>query len=192
MSKPNVTQLKATQKQLCWVRHLEPTPPHHPHTSVTSRPARKLKFWKDSRDQRESQKNLNLDNFSQISSNLGLDNLWNCSLGRVSISTIFKSESRADLDLNNLENISLVQISISTIFKLIILELRFCKRYLKLCPLLRILAGVSQDISPLQQRQAESKALAQRWTLKWQTILYGSLGPGCKILKSMPIRPVSS
>ena len=50
--------------------------------------------WKDIltivqyRDQRESWKNLDLDNFSQISSNLGLDNLENCSLG---------------LDLNNFQ-----------------------------------------------------------------------------------------
>ena len=85
------------------------------------------------RDQRESRKNLDLDNFSQISSNLGLNNLENCSLGRVLISTIFKSESRADLDLDNLEKMSLVQISILTIFKLIILELRFSKKYIKLC-----------------------------------------------------------
>ena len=98
------------------------------------------------RDQQESRKNLDLDN------------LENCSLGQVLISTIFKSESRADLDLDNLENMSLVQISISTIFKLIILELRFSKRYIKLCPLLKILADVSQDISTLQQREAESKA----------------------------------
>ena len=68
------------------------------------------------RDQRESQKNLDLDNFSLISSNLGLDNHENCSLGRVSISTILKSESRPDLDLDSLGNISLVPISISTIF----------------------------------------------------------------------------
>ena len=69
-----------------------------------------------SRDQRESWKNLDLDNFSLISSNLGLDNHENCSLGRVSISTILKSESRPDLDLDSLGNISLVPISISTIF----------------------------------------------------------------------------
>ena len=79
-----------------------------------------FKSWKQSpvyhRDQRESWKNLNLDNFSLISSNLGLDNHENCSLGRVSISTILKSESRPDLDLDSLGNISLVPISISTIF----------------------------------------------------------------------------
>ena len=68
------------------------------------------------RDQRESRKNLDLDNFGLISSNLGLDNHENCSLGRVSISTILKSESRPDLDLDNLGNISLVPISILTIF----------------------------------------------------------------------------
>ena len=68
------------------------------------------------RDQRESRKNLDLDNFSLISSNLGLGNHENCSLGRVSISTILKSESRPDLDLDNLGNTSLVPISISTIF----------------------------------------------------------------------------
>ena len=45
--------------------------------------------------------NRDLDIFSQISSNLGLDNLENCSLNRVLISTIFKSESLADLDLDN-------------------------------------------------------------------------------------------
>ena len=62
------------------------------------------------------EKNLDLDNFGLISSNLGLDNHENCSLGRVSISTILKSESRPDLDLDSLGNISLVPISISTIF----------------------------------------------------------------------------
>ena len=73
-------------------------------------------FVMGTRDQRESRKNLDLDNFSLISSNLGLDNHENCSLGRVSISTILKSESRPDLDLDSLGNISLVPISISTIF----------------------------------------------------------------------------
>ena len=68
------------------------------------------------RDQRESRKNLNLNNFSLISSNLGLDNHENYSLGQVSISTIFKSESRADLDLDNFGNMSLVSISMLTIF----------------------------------------------------------------------------
>ena len=60
LSKPNVTQLnstqlKATQKQLRWVRHsthLEPTPPTPPHPpptnfSGTSRLARELKFGID-------------------------------------------------------------------------------------------------------------------------------------------------
>ena len=57
LSKPNVTQLnstqlKATQKQLRWVRlssHLEPTPPPHttPNFSVTSRPVRELEFGTD-------------------------------------------------------------------------------------------------------------------------------------------------
>ena len=68
------------------------------------------------RDQQESRKNLNLDNFSLISSNLGLDNHENSTLRRFSILTILKSESHAGLNLDNLGNMSLVRISISTIF----------------------------------------------------------------------------
>ena len=72
----------------------------------------------DSRDQRESRKNLDLDNFWLVSRNLGLDNL------EIVVSTESRSrqltnhESRANLDLDNFENLSLVQVSISTIYKL--------------------------------------------------------------------------
>ena len=55
------------------------------------------------RDQQESRKNLDLDNFSLILSSLGLNKLENYSLCRVLITTMFKSESRANLDLNNFQ-----------------------------------------------------------------------------------------
>ena len=79
------------------------------------------------RDQRESRKNLDLDNFWLVSRNLGLDNL------EIVVSTESRSrqltnhESRANLDLDNFENLSLVQVSISTIFRFFILESRFFK-----------------------------------------------------------------
>ena len=79
------------------------------------------------RDQRESRKNLDLDNFWLVSRNLGLDNL------EIVVSTKSRSrqltnhESRANLDLDNFENLSLVQVSISTIFRFFILESRFLR-----------------------------------------------------------------
>ena len=42
------------------------------------------------RDQRESRKNLDLDNFWPVSTNLSLDNPENCGLDQISISTIHK------------------------------------------------------------------------------------------------------
>ena len=93
------------------------------------------------RDQRESRKNLDLDNFWPVSTNLSLDNPENCGLDQISISTIhklwvshksrsrqfWKFESHASLDLDNFENLNLVQISISTIFRFFISKSRFFK-----------------------------------------------------------------
>ena len=52
------------------------------------------------RDQRESWKNPNINNFGLVLSKISLNNLENYSLGRVLILTIFISESRAYLDLD--------------------------------------------------------------------------------------------
>ena len=90
-----------------------------------------------SRDQRESRKNLDLDNFWPVSTNLSLDNPENCGLDQISISTIHKLwvshksrsrqfwnfKSRDSLDLDNSENLNLVLVLTSTIFRFFYLKI---------------------------------------------------------------------